>query len=131
MKKLVFLAMTLLLIASCDLNDDSVNYSFDVLPVESVDIPDEFALGETYPIKVYYNRPSSCHAFNDFYYRKENNERTVAIIAVDYDRSDCEDLEDELTSSTINFNVTGNGSYIFKFWQGGNNYMVVEVPVVD
>tara|TARA_R110002049_G_scaffold307520_1_gene508221 strand:+ start:32922 stop:33242 length:321 start_codon:yes stop_codon:yes gene_type:complete len=106
------------------------------LPVESVDIPDEFTLGETYPIVVKYLRPSTCHVFNDFYYRKDNNERTVAIIAADFDRSDCEDLEDELTNATFNFNVTGNGSYIFKFWQGEDDngddqYLTFEVPVVE
>ncbi|ALJ06823.1 hypothetical protein APS56_10575 [Pseudalgibacter alginicilyticus] len=137
MKKFLILSLTLIFLASCNVNDDdNYNYSFDVLPIESVDIPDEFTLGETYPITVEYLRPTSCHVFNDFYYYKENNERTVAVINVNYDRSDCEDLEDEITSATFNFQVTGNGSYIFKFWQGKDEndedqYLSIEVPVVE
>ncbi|MFB9055208.1 hypothetical protein ACFFU9_00490 [Mariniflexile ostreae] len=137
MKKIIFFSMTLLFLTSCSLNDDdSNNFSLDLLPVESVDIPEEFTLGEVYPIKVNYLKPSTCHSFRDFYYSKKNNERTVAIINYDFDRNDCKDLEDDLTSATFNFKVTGNGSYIFKFWQGEdeNNedqYLIIEVPVVE
>ena len=79
MKRLLVLCLALLF-ASCSVNDDGTNYSFEVLPVESVNIPDEFELGETYPISVSYFKPSTCHSFKEFYYLKENNERTVAAI---------------------------------------------------
>jgi len=106
-----------------------------VLPVESVDIPDEFELGETYPITVSYLRPSTCHGFKEFYYLKENNERTVAPITYVFDNNDCETLEDNLVEATFNFIVTSNGSYIFKFWQGEDTdgetqYLIIEVPVI-
>ena len=74
MKRLVVFCLTLMLFASCSVDDDSTSFSFEVLPVESVDIPDEFELGETYPITVSYLRPSTCHGFKEFYYLKENNE---------------------------------------------------------
>lgn len=135
MKKLLVICLTLIL-ASCSVDDDSVNYSFDILPVESVVIPDEFTLGETYPITVSYLKPSSCHAFREFYYLKNNNERTVAPINYVFAEDDCETLEDELVENTFNFVVTGNGSYIFKFWQGEDadgedQYLIIEVPVVE
>ena len=135
MKNLLVLCLTLILCASCS-TDDGTSYSFDVLPVESVDIPDEFMLGEVYPITVSYLRPSSCHAFKDFYYFKENNERTVAPITYVFDQNNCETLEDSLVEATFNFIVTGNGSYIFKFWQGDDadgesQYLTIEVPVVE
>ena len=72
MKRLVVFCLTLMLFASCSVDDDSTSFSFEVLPVESVDIPDEFELGETYPITVSYLRPSTCHGFKEFYYLKEN-----------------------------------------------------------
>jgi hypothetical protein len=136
MKKLVIISLTLLFFASCSVDNDGENYSFDVLPIESVEIPDAFTLGETYPIKVHYLRPSTCHSFRDFYYFKENNERTVAVINTDFDRSDCDDFEEELVDATFNFKVTGNGSYIFKFWQGEDDngedqYLIIEVPVTE
>ena len=136
MKRFIVLCLTLVLFSSCSIDDDGTTYSFDVLPVESVDIPDEFTLGETYPITVSYLRPSTCHAFKEFYYVKENNERTVAPITYVFDRNNCETLENELVEATFNFIVTSNGSYIFKFWQGEDNegeaqYLTIEVPVVD
>lgn len=124
-------------ITSCSLNDDNdANYSFEVLPVESVEIPAEFTLGETYPIKVKYLKPTSCHVFKEFYYSKNLNERTVAPITLVYENDNCQTLENTLEEATFNFIVTGNGSYVFKFWQGEDEagedqYLTIEVPVVN
>lgn len=137
MKKFAILSLILLCFTSCSINDDDdVGYSFDILPVESVDIPTEFTLGETYPITVHYFKPSTCHLFNNLYYFKENNERTVAVINLDLNRNDCEDLTEELVETTFNFKVTSNGSFIFKFWQGKDEneedeYLIIEVPVTE
>ena len=135
MKKLLVLC-SILILASCSINDDGTNYSFEVLPVESVDIPDEFELGKTYPITISYLRPTTCYSFKEFYYLKENNERTVAPITYVFENNDCTDLEDTLVEATFNFIVTSNGSYIFKFWQGEDasgedQYLIIEVPVVE
>lgn len=130
------LCLTLMLFVSCSVDDDSTNFSFEILPVESVDIPTEFVLGETYPITISYFKPSTCYAFNEFYYVKELNERTVAPINVIFERNDCEALEDELVEASFNFIVTNTGSYIFKFWQGEDSngeeqFLTIEVPVVE
>jgi len=136
MKKFTLLSLFLILFTSCSLDDKSLDYNLEILPVESVDIPESFTLGETYPITVSYLRPSTCHTFKEFYYSKNNNERTVAVINYDYIDNNCENLEDDLVEATFNFVVTGNGSYIFKFWQGVDEndvdqYLTIEVPVVD
>ena len=136
MKKFLILSFILALFASCDINDDGRDFTFEILPVESVDIPESFTLGEVYPITVSYLRPSTCHVFNEFYYAKENNVRTVAVITYKFLDNNCEDLENELVEETFNFKVTSNGSYIFKFWQGEdtngeNQFLTIEVPVVD
>lgn len=136
MKKFVVFCALMLSLISCSLGDDSSpSYRFEILPIESVDIPEEFTLGETYPITVYYNKPSSCYIFNDFYYDSELNQRTVAVINTVYTDRVCTQ-QVELASATFNFMVNSNGTYIFKFWQGeddnGNDlYYIVEVPVVD
>ena len=136
MKRVIILCLTLIFFASCSLNDDDGNFNFEILPVESVDIPTEFALGETYPITISYFKPTTCYAFRDFYYIKDLNERTVAPINYVFERNDCETLNDELVEATFNFIVTSTGSYIFKFWQGEDNngesqFLTIEVPVVE
>lgn len=136
MKKFFVLSFLVVLLFSCSTDDDSVAYSFELLPIESVDIPDEFMLGETYPITVTYERPSTCHIFRDFYYVKDNNERTVAVVNTVFEQNDCEDLIDTMLTATFNFQVTSNGSYIFKFWQGKDDndediFLEIEVPVTN
>lgn len=136
MKKLLILCLTLTVCLSCSVDDDHANFSFEILTVENVDIPETFMLGEIYPITVSYLSPSTCHGFKEFYYLKENNERTVAPITYVYENNDCESLEDSIVASTFNFKVTSNGSYIFKFWQGEDEagetqYLTIEVPVIE
>jgi len=136
MKKLIVFFVLLGTLVSCSLDDDnSVNYHFEILPIESVEIPDQFTLGETYPITVHYIKPSSCYVFNDFYYVKELNERTIAVVNTVYENQSCTEAQ-EMAEATFNFFVTSNGTYVFKFWQGvdesGNDlYYIVEVPVVE
>ncbi|GGK31000.1 hypothetical protein GCM10007962_26690 [Yeosuana aromativorans] len=139
MKRLIILSLTLILLVSCSISDNGSSYdgySLDVLPIESVDMPDTFTLGETYPITVHYFTPSTCYSFKEFYYLKNNNERTVAVINYVADNPNCTDLQDELTEATFNFVVTSNGSYVFKFWQGtdengDDQYLTIEVPVTN
>jgi len=136
MKKFALFCLTLLLLTSCSVDDDSASFTFEALPVESVDIPEEFVMGETYPITVSYYRPSTCHVFRDFYYKKENNQRTVAPVNYVFEENNCDTLNEVLTEATFNFLVTSNGSYIFKFWQGKDEndesqYLTIEVPVVE
>ena len=79
-------------------------------------------------------RPNSCHAFNDFYYVKDNNERTVAIMSTVLDNNqNCLELNDE-QQRTFTLEATQTENYVFKFWQGeddsGNDtYLIIEVPV--
>lgn len=137
MKHIFFYFLLALSLVSCSVeNDDNADFYYEILPVESVDIPSEFTLGETYEMHVSYLRPSTCYAFNDFYYVSELNQRTVAIINTVYPNSQCDDLVDEIVEVTFNFVVNNNGTYVFRFWQGedenGNDtYYIVEVPVVE
>jgi len=135
MKRLIIITLSLILFASCS-SDDDLEYSIEILPIESVNIPESFTLGEIYPITVSYLRPTTCHSFKEFYYRKNLNERTVAVINYNVQDNNCNDLSDELVEATFNFIVTSNGSYIFKFWQGvdendEDQYLIIEVPVID
>ena len=135
MRNLLF-SFFALFIFSCSLSDDTNENYFEILPIESVIIPEEFELNEVYEITLNYLRPTDCYAFNDIYYLRENNERTVAIIAEVFSNNGfCEEINTEL-ERTFNFQATSTGSYIFKFWQGEDvdgedQYLIVEVQVIE
>ncbi|WP_344727173.1 hypothetical protein [Corallibacter vietnamensis] len=136
MKRLLILLFTLATLFSCSVGDDSPNTYMEILPVESASLPDEFERGEVYEISLTYLRVSNCHTFSDIYYTKEANKRTVAIVSTVFvNNENCISNNDELETS-FNFEVTNSDSYIFKFWQGEDEYgedqyLIVEVPVVD
>ena len=137
MRKLLLICFGFIVFNSCTIDDDNgANYDYEFLPIESVDIPEEFIFGETYSINYTYYRPSTCHSFFDLYYNVENNQRTVAVINIVYDQSDCEPLNEELMERSFNFTVLDQQTYVFKFWQGQNDvgedlYLTYEVPVVE
>ena len=136
MKRIISLIALVFVFNACSV-DDGNDFLFELLPVESVDIPTEFTMGETYQIKMYYRRPTTCHSFNTIYYDKDLNVRTIAIESAVRQASYCETLtENNLVECSFNFLVTSNGSYIFKFYQGqdeqGNNiFLQYEVPVTN
>jgi hypothetical protein len=137
MKKLFLLVFLMCSVLSCSTEDDVTSaFFYETLPIESVNMPTEFQLGNTHEITMTYLRPTGCHVFNDFYYLSELNQRTIAIITTVFPDQDCETFENEEVEVTLNFQVNNTDPYVFKFWQGedenGNDiYYVVEVPVVD
>jgi hypothetical protein len=138
MKKLISLFALLFLLNSCSVDSGGPNYHLELMPIESVEIPTEFELGQTYPITVHYTKPSTCHFFNNLYYEKDLNVRTIAVECAVEESNGCQDLTGDaaIGEYTFNFYVTSNGSYIFKFYQGkdenGNNiFLEYEVPVLD
>lgn len=136
MKKLFSIVALVFLLTSCSL-EDGTKYSLELLPVESVEIPSEMTMGETYQIKMFYRIPSTCHEYNGIYYDKNLNVRTIAVENLVREGNNCQELtENNLTECTFNFLVTSNGSYIFKFWQGKDNqgndiFLEYEIPVVN
>ena len=132
MKKVISLLALFFLFNSC--STEGTNYTFELLPIQSVDLPTEFTLGQTYPITVHYKLPTSCHYFNQLYYDKNLNVRTIAVESAVADRNNCMATPNDASTYTFNFYVTSNGSYIFKFYQGkddnGNDiFLQYEVPV--
>jgi len=135
MKKIIFILLTFILF-SCSVENDNIDTHFEIIPVESAILPDEFVLGNLHLIQLTYFRPSTCHAYNNIYYVADSNERTVAVMTKVFDSNgNCEEISTELEAS-FDFRATELGSYIFKFWQGTDDdgedlYMIVEVPVVE
>ena len=137
MRKIIPLLALFFLFNSCSTGDDT-NYLFELRPIQSVDIPTEFTLGQTYPITVHYTKPTSCYYFSSLYYDKDLNVRTIAVENAVAQKNNCQDLSpaQAVSDYTFNFYVTSNGSYIFKFYQGKdengvNIFLEYEIPVTN
>lgn len=135
-KKIVLSIILLVSFISCTPESDNPKYHYELLKIESVILPDTLILGETHEIKMSYYRPTTCHVQDGFYYDKNLNIRTIALQSLVTERNDCTTLTDDLEEAILNFYVTNNGSYIFKFWQGTDSngediFLEIEVPVQD
>lgn len=135
MKKIVLFIVLITSFFSCSINDDDTTYTYSVLPVESYIVPTSFTLGETYEIKLKYQKPTSCHIFQGIYYDKNLNTRTIAIQTAVKNNQICTQEIPPLSETSFNFIVLNNGSYIFKFYKGKDTngediFENVEIPVV-
>ena len=134
--KTALILFLLLGLTGCDLGDDQQpNFSLEIMSIETVDVPDEFILGQTHEISVTYTRPSNCYEFNDFIVNAEGNTRTIAVVDIVYNNEACIQAIETVTVS-FEFLVLSDETYIFQFYQGdgigGNDqYLIVEIPVVD
>ncbi len=118
MKKIIALALLWASFLSCSPDNDYPNYSYEVLPVASYEVPASFKLGETYTITLKYQKPTSCYGYQGIYYDKNLNVRTIGIQAVVDKDQICNQALPPLSEVSFQFYVTNTGSYIFKFYKG-------------
>lgn len=136
MKKLILFLILLTALVSCSAdNDNNEVYTYEILPVESYEVPASFTLGETYKIYLNYQMPTTCHLFQGIYYDKYLNIRTIAIRTMVKDNI-CTTQFPPISQVSFNFFVTNSGSYIFKFYKGMDTdgkaiFEEVEIPVTD
>ena len=133
--KLLGLLVFTLFLTSCSIDDATRSFFVEVLPIQSVEMPDEFVFGETHEIFMDYTKPSDCYEFNNFLYQIDGQERTVGIINTVYTDVNC-NPEPETVTVSFDFTVTSMETYVFKFYQGEgpdgtDQYLIVEVPVAD
>lgn|SRR5690606_4747552 len=138
MKRLFTYVLVALFFVSCGVPDDTIDFYHEFMPVDSVEIPEELHVNETYQIVMSYTRPSDCYVFSDIYYVYESPfERTVSIICKVYNNNEnCDPLTYPAYDAIFNFTPTNTGTYVFNFWQGlddnGENlFLTVEVPVTE
>ena len=136
MKKIVLFIVLITSVLSCSVDNDNTTYTYSVLPVEGYVVPTSFTLGETYEIKLKYQKPSSCHIYQGIYYDKDLNTRTIAIQTAVQNNQVCTADVPPISEVSFNFIVNNTGSYIFKFYKGkdanGENiFEEVEIPVVQ
>lgn len=118
MKKILALIGIFLLVVSCSPESDEPKVHFELLPIESVEMPVEFHVNTENEIKLHFLRPTTCHGFNGFYYGKEDYTRTVAIESYVLEKNDCAPLTNQELIETLRFKPTETGTYLFKFWKG-------------
>ena len=133
-KKILILLIAITAV-SCSISDDSLNAYQEILPIESVNIPNEFVVGESYEVNLVYKTPTNCHSFNNIYYIENQNERTIAIISNVFDNNNCSSLNTE-SEASFNVSPTETGTSIFKFWRGidgdgQDDYLIIEVPAIE
>jgi len=133
-KNILMLALVLLTVSSCSLEDDNSNLSIETLPIKEATVPLEFEYGAIYTLKVVYDLPSGCHSFYDLYYQYESTARIIAINSVVNTNLACTEALIE-REYDFEVNVTQQEDYIFKFWKGtdstGNDiFEEIIVPVI-
>lgn len=135
MKKIALFLIVITSLLSCSTDNENTTYTYSVLAVESYIVPASFTLGQTYEIKLKYQRPTSCHFYQGIYYDKNLITRTIAIQAAVQNDLICTQELPPLSEVSFNFMVTNTGSYIFKFFKGKDDsgkdvFEEVEIPVV-
>lgn len=136
MKKIALILVLMTTLVGCSLdNGNNDTYTYSVLPVESYTLPETFKLGETYTIKLKYQKPTACHIFQGIYYAKDLNTRTIGIQAAVQQNQTCSTEVPPISEASFNFVVSATGSYIFKFYKGKDAggkdlFEAVEIQVV-
>lgn len=140
MKKMFFYLLMVFTIISCGLDDDTNSYHLEILPVEEYVVPEIFTQGNTYPIKLFYKRPTTCYGYDGIYYNSLDSIRTIGIQTFVLEQSNCTPIDDDapLSHTSFEFHVTQTigTSYVFRFFKGrdhdGNNiFDEIEIPVVE
>jgi hypothetical protein len=135
MKKLLLLLFVSIAALSCSIDNDSDNVYFDILPVESYELPPVFEFGETYTISIFYKKPNDCYLESDLFFEKADSTRIIGIQSIVADRANCAPLEDEpVREIQFQFKVNSATPYLFKFFKGRNTdgslfYEEVTIPI--
>jgi len=117
--------------------DEGVQTNYALLPIESIQLPNEFMLNQEYEIPIVFNRPTSCHGYYDIFLKADNKVRTLAVQSIVYDNSECVDLvEGNQANQSFVFRVLYDQVYVFRIWKGIDElgeeiYEEIEVPVVN
>lgn len=118
MKKLIALICIIVLSISCTQEPDGPRVHLELLKVESVVLPTTFTSNTVNEIEVTYSRPSSCHGFEGFYYTKDADTRTIAVLNYVIEEQGCLPLLNQLQTHILRFKPATAGTYLLKFWKG-------------
>ena len=135
MKKLALLIFVSFIGISCSTDDNLNDFYYDVLPVESYELPPVLEYRQVYTFKLTYKRPTDCYTNPSLYFERNGKTRIVAIQSLVANRTDCVAVPDELSRELkFQFEVTSTTPYVFKFYKGKDAngmeiYEEVTIPV--
>ncbi|HEX8563911.1 MAG TPA: hypothetical protein VF676_13120 [Flavobacterium sp.] len=121
MKKLLLVFVLVIALNSCSVGEENNVTSYALLPVESVEIAETYALNETTEIMVSYRRPTDCYIFDGFYIQPNGYTFTVSVQAVELNESNCLDDSMTLFEVPLEFHPTTAGEYTLRFYAGSEN----------
>jgi hypothetical protein len=133
MKKFFGIMMLLFIFNSCSVEEEPT-YHYEILPVLNYEVPESFVLNVPEPIKVYYQRPSSCHGFQGFYFDVDGSQRTIAVQTIVSQSQQCTTYDNNIQEASFTFTPKSLQTYLFNFFKGydeeGNAiYDIIEIPV--
>ncbi|WP_405610138.1 hypothetical protein [Polaribacter sp. Asnod1-A03] len=117
MKKLTLLLFGLIVFSSCLKDSDTLNYTYEYLPIDEAITPDSFTFGEVDTIHIKYSLPSYCYSFDRIYYETQDTTRIVAVTAFVDLEADCAEaiVQEEYKIPIL---ATQEEDYVFKFFKG-------------
>lgn len=134
MKKVILIFASLFLFYSCLNNDDNrINFTYELLPIDAVTAPASFTFGEKDTLKLKYSLKNGCSSFDGIHYEYQDTTRIVAVRALVALNDIC---TQEIIQNDYNLIVTATQEedYVFKFYKGKDNngeniFEEVVVPV--
>lgn len=118
----------------CSVDDPKI-VSFEKAKVVNVSIPDTLVRGETYSFPVSFQRPTSCHDFDEFNVEDDIDEIFVSVVLRFEDNFDCESSNVPLGEIMFDHTVDQNNDFTFKFFQQTESnqilYLNKDVVVVE
>lgn len=134
----IFFALGLLLVfSSCSIDDQPTpQLVYELVPIVSTNLPEEFVAGETYELLFTYSLPTSCHNYKGINV-EPLEDGSMAVGVVSYRDPAAQKCLEEVRTAETGFEFVAGAEefYIFKFWQGQNEqgenqFLTVEIPVV-
>jgi len=139
MKKILLLLTVLLMVSSCSIEPDkTVDFDIVFIAADSIDVPAYVTRGDTYPLKMYYKKPTDCYYVSDAAYSEiAGSIYKLAVPAYLIQDANCQANttaapEQMVYNFTCPFSTAT--SFTFKFYngddaQGNQKFIEVEVPV--
>jgi hypothetical protein len=120
MKKLFLLILISLLYVSCSTESEAEDVTFELLPVNTIELPTSFKVNKENIIKVKFIRPTDCYAFNKFYNEQDGATRTFVVESTVFENGSCSALAsgNNVATQILKFRPEQIGEYTLKFWQG-------------
>ena len=139
MKKILLLLTVLFMLTSCSIEPDKgVDFDLVFIAADSIDAPAYVTPGHTYPIKMYYKRPTDCYYVSDEVYSEiTGSNYTLAVPAYLIQDANCLPITAAAPQEMVYDFVcplSTATSFTFKFYngddeQGKKKFIEVAVPV--